>query len=126
MATLSPSPCPAREVLEHFRRGVLPDAELERLADHIANCSLCSTLLAAASNDDKMLATLRHSLKQAPLPEEDACAAVAKKVREWSDSSSSSGGKSRRKIPARIGPFEILARISSGGMGDVYKARDPR
>src|SRR5262245_51957043 len=29
-------------------------------------------------------------------------------------------------VGARLGPFEIVAAIGSGGMGEVYRARDTR
>src|SRR5262249_22888060 len=83
MATSSAGACPTRDLRERFRRGLLGDPELELLAEHIANCPQCSREFNTASAVDPIMSVLRRSLRQSPLPDEEACVAVAARVRTW-------------------------------------------
>jgi hypothetical protein len=103
------NPCPTREAIEHFRRGLLPETELERLAEHLATCPECAGQLESASADDPILATLRRSVGEAPLPDEHESANVAARVRGWEE-------LGRPREPAAAGDETILTRVSLRGV----------
>jgi hypothetical protein len=54
--------CPSRETLAEFNQGLLPEAELEAVAGHLAGCARCEAALRELGRGpgDEMTARLRR------------------------------------------------------------------
>jgi hypothetical protein len=115
MTESSVNACPAHDLLEQFRRGLLPDSDLERLADHVAACRRCSAELAKAAAGDPTLVLLRRSLRQTPLPDEEASAAIAARVRRWEEL----GGTANEESAPLKGDLGFLTSRGSLAIADA-------
>lgn len=102
--------CPSPELL---RRSLDPDSlmtdeERERIAAHVDACRQgCRQTIAV------FLETNVLSPGQCKSPPVDPCATLAPRPAE-------------EPVPARIGRYDVLARLGAGGMGVVFRGRDPQ
>ncbi len=118
MAPLSPRPCcPPEAVFAAFASGDLPPEARDRLEEHVDECAPCRELLALLARDAPpvpgplgLAVTVFHgSARAAP----------------WA----SAQPPQPRPMPLAAGDivagrFEIEARVTAGGMGAIYRARD--
>jgi WD40 repeat protein len=126
--------CPADRELHMFDVGTLPAPDVERLSDHIARCSRCSTLLAEHHVEETrlMVALLSPGTTLVAEPE---FAGARQQLLDHPETISRDQldlAEIRRgvedvlvdgRLPRQIGPYELSGELGQGAMGVVYRAR---
>ncbi|MBL8796485.1 MAG: protein kinase [Planctomycetia bacterium] len=116
--------CPSAAELSQFVTGELPRSVFGRVADHVAGCTDCGTMLEALDDvADLLAAPVRQSARQGIVDTELVPARLlqaARAVRCPTDVPV----QPPVETPKRLGKFELREELGVGSFGQVFRAHD--
>jgi len=138
--------CPDGAVLSLFALGQMPEAEIESLGDHIAQCQQCVRTLESLQQRDTLLEALAADPNASPGDPTESVRVVIERLKIAAKSKQAlaatttgdAATDAREKQPSleflaapeqpdeigRLGAYRVLKLLGQGGMGLVFQAED--